>query len=208
MAEHELRQIATDPDAFEAFYRAHIDRVQRFVARRVADPYLAADLTAEVFLAAVDSAKSYRASRGTPTGWLYGVAYNVLAAERRRSARELRAAGRIAGRRLVESDDLTRIEERLDAEAHARQLYSAMERLSPGERAVLELTALDGLSVTEAARALRVTPVAARVRLHRAREAMRGHLDAAHSNDKHLDKTHPDDRAAVVPASTTTEVLR
>jgi hypothetical protein len=49
-------EIATDPDAFERFYREHVEAVQRFVARRVDDPYLAADLTADVFVAAIESA--------------------------------------------------------------------------------------------------------------------------------------------------------
>ena len=53
----------SEPDALEAFYRDHVEAVQRFVARRVSDPHLAADLTADVFLAAIDSAASYD-SRG------------------------------------------------------------------------------------------------------------------------------------------------
>ena len=72
--------------------------MQRFVARRVADPYLAADLTADVFLAAIDSAPSYRPERGEPAAWLFGIARNVVGTEHRRSGRELaqrrqRAAG-------------------------------------------------------------------------------------------------------------------
>ena len=59
-----LDRIAREPDALEAFYRDHVEAVQRFVARRVSDPHLAADLTADVFLAAVDSASSYDSSRG------------------------------------------------------------------------------------------------------------------------------------------------
>ena len=35
--------------AFEAFYRRHVTLVSRFLARRVIDPQLVADLTAEVF---------------------------------------------------------------------------------------------------------------------------------------------------------------
>ena len=57
MASHpppDVGSIATDPDAFEVFYREHLETVQRFVARRVADPQLAADLTAEVFLDSPD----------------------------------------------------------------------------------------------------------------------------------------------------------
>ena len=51
-----VRSIGTDPAAFTEFYRAHVDEVTRFVTRRVADPHLAADLTAEVFLAAIEAA--------------------------------------------------------------------------------------------------------------------------------------------------------
>jgi RNA polymerase sigma factor (sigma-70 family) len=175
-----MAQIAHDPDAFEAFYREHLDAVQRFVARRVHDPYLAADLTADVFLAAIDSAHTYRPSRGEPLGWLYGVARNVVAAEHRRSARERRAASRIpASADLVDPDDLARLDERIDAAADARRLYLAMDRLAAGERAVLELVALEGLTVREAARVLEIRPVTARVRLHRTRRRLREQLDPA-----------------------------
>jgi RNA polymerase sigma factor (sigma-70 family) len=172
-----MASIGRDPEAFEAFYREHVEAVLRFVARRVGDPHRAADLTAEVFLAVIDSADSYRPSRGTPTAWLYGIARNVLNAERRRKARELRASGRIAGRRHVDVDDVVRLEERIDAEAGARELYRGMDRLSEGERAVLELVALDGLSLAETAKVLRISRPNARVRLHRARRKLHDHLE-------------------------------
>jgi len=78
MSPDELPRIAHDPAIFESFYREHVEAVQRFVARRVDDPQLAADLTAEVFLAAVASAPAYRADRGEPVAWLFGVARNVV----------------------------------------------------------------------------------------------------------------------------------
>jgi RNA polymerase sigma-70 factor (ECF subfamily) len=173
-----VQSISADPGAFEVFYREHVEAVQRFLARRVADPYLAADLTAEVFLAAIESASSYRPGRVPPIAWLYGIARNALAAERRRSAREARARRRIpSSAELIEPGDLSRLHERIDAEAGARRLYAAMDRLPAGERAVLELVALDGLSVREAAAALAIRPVTARVRLHRARRVLRDELD-------------------------------
>ncbi|WP_084965639.1 RNA polymerase sigma factor [Thermoactinospora rubra] len=162
-----------DPAAFEAFYRRHIDAVMRFVVRRVADPHLAADLTADVFLAALDSAHTYRPSRGSEIAWLYGVARNVVAAQHRRTAREAEVTGRVAGRRLMDADDLTRMEERIDAERQMRAALEAMRELPEGERAVLELVAVDQLTVAEAAAALGVRQVTARVRLHRARKALR-----------------------------------
>jgi len=173
----EPAEITSDPDAFERFYRQHVEAVQQFVARRVDDPYLAADLTADVFVAAIESAGSYRRSRGEPVAWLFGIARNVVAGERRRKAKELRTAVRIRGRELVDEDDLAALHERIDSESAARELYRELILLPAGERAVLELVALDGLSVGEAGRALGVGPVAARVRLHRARRRLRGRLD-------------------------------
>jgi hypothetical protein len=52
----QLPQIGFDADIFEIFYREHVDGIERFVSRRVGDRERAADLTAEIFLAAIDSA--------------------------------------------------------------------------------------------------------------------------------------------------------
>lgn len=172
----DVGSISTDPDAFEAFYRAHLETVRRFVARRVSDPHLAADLTAEIFLAAIDSAPSYRPDRGVPAAWLVGVARNVLASEFRRQARDRALTGRISGRRLLDADSFSRIEERIDAEREARKLYAALAALPERDRALMELVALDGLSVTDAAAVLGVKPATARVRLHRSRARVRSQL--------------------------------
>jgi len=171
-----LARIASEPDALEAFYRDHVEAVQRFVARRVSDPHLAADLTADIFLAAVDSAHTFDPGRGPVVAWLYGVGRNAIAAEARRRARELNAARRIEGRRLLDGTGLARIEERLDAERESRRLYRAIAELNDDDRALLELVALDGLSVADAARTLGVKPSTARVRLHRSRARVTAQL--------------------------------
>jgi RNA polymerase sigma-70 factor (ECF subfamily) len=176
MSPDELQRIAHDPATFEAFYREHVEAVQRFITRRVADPHLAADLTADVFLAAIDAAPSYRPGRGAPAAWLFGIARNVVSSEHRRAGRERRATARVEGGRLLASDDIARMQERIDAGARARELYAALSGLPDGERAVFELTALDDLTPAEAAAALGIRPVTARVRLHRARTALRGRL--------------------------------
>src|SRR4051812_17215686 len=123
MRPHDVSRIGHDPAEFEAFYREHVEAVQRSIARRGADPHLAADLTAEVFLAAIDAAPSYRPERGVPGAWLFGIARVVVAAERRRDARERRARARVEGRRLLDDDDIGRMEARIDAAARARELY-------------------------------------------------------------------------------------
>jgi len=171
-----MRQIAHDPAAFEAFYREHVEAVERFVARRVSDPHYAVDLTAETFERAYRKRRSYRASRGTMDAWLFGIARNVVAAEFRRQARDREATRRLSGRRHLDADSLTRLEERIDAERETSRLYDALASLPGRDRALMELVAVDGLSVTEAAAVLGVKPGTARVRLHRSRARIQSHL--------------------------------
>lgn len=170
-------RIATDPAALEGFYRQHIAAMQRFVARRTADPWTAADLTADIFVAAIDGAGSYRPELGSPAAWLHGIARNVINAHARAQARELTAVGEVLGRRLLDSDSLARAQERIEAEQEARAVYDALAVLSESERAVVELVCLDGITITDAALVLGVKPVTARVRLHRARTRVHTHLD-------------------------------
>ena len=175
----QVRWIGTDPELFEAFYREQVEDLQRFVARRVGDRELVADLTAEIFLAAIASADRYRPGRGTPKAWLYGIARVLVANDRRRRGREWAREQRLRGSALLAADDVTRMDARIDAAAQSRCLYAAMDRLSEDERAVMELVALDELTVAEAAAAAGVRPVTARVRLHRARRKLRAELEAA-----------------------------
>ena len=177
METEKLERIGSDPEAFEAFYRENVEGVQRFVARRVGDRERAADLTAEIFLAAITSAHTYDRRLGPPQAWLFGIARITVAAEGRSRGRERAGLERIRGSALIGDDDIAAMDARIDAAARSRDLYAAMERLTEGERAVLELVVLDGLSVAEAAKAAGVRPVTARVRLHRARRKLRAELE-------------------------------
>jgi RNA polymerase sigma factor (sigma-70 family) len=177
-AEH-LRWIGTDPELFEAFYREHVEDLQRFVARRVGDRELVADLTAEIFLAAIDSAHRYRPGRGTPKAWLYGIARVLVANDCRQRGRERAREERFRGSALLDEEDMARMDARIDAAAQSRRLYAAMDRLPEAERAVLELVAIDELTVAEAAAAVGVRAGTARVRLYRARRKLRADLEAA-----------------------------
>jgi RNA polymerase sigma-70 factor (ECF subfamily) len=173
----QLPRIGTDPELFDAFYSEHLEDLLRFVARRVGDRERAADLTSEIFLAAIDAAHRYQ-PRGTPKSWLYGIARVVVANDRRRSARERSLDERLRGSALLDEEEAARIDARIDAAAESRRLCEAMNRLSESERAVLELVAIDELTVADAAAAAGVRAVTARVRLHRARRKLRAELDS------------------------------
>lgn len=172
MEPHPVAAIGHDPDALEAFYREHLDAVRRFVARRVTEPQDAADLTAEVFLAAIGAAGRYRVEAGSPGAWLTGIARHVVALHHRSTRRRARAVSRISGRALLDEESAARIADRIDAERAARGLLDSLAALPTSQRAVLELVAVDGLSLVEAATVLGITPGNARVQYHRARHTL------------------------------------
>lgn len=87
--------------------------MQRFVARRVEIPEDAADLTAEVFLAAIDASRTYR-GEAAPRAWLYGIARHVVSSHRRSRTGALRAGKLIAAREMLDDDATDRILARID----------------------------------------------------------------------------------------------
>lgn len=169
--------IGSDPELLDAFYREHIAAVKAFFARRVDDPNQVADLTADTFLSAMGASARYRPEAGRPIAWLMGIARNTAAQASRQSARRRRAERRIEGRRLLDEDAAACIEERIVAERHSRALYSGLAGLSKRDRALMELVAVDGLSVVAAAEQLRMKPGTARVRLHRSRARLQQYIN-------------------------------
>ena len=161
---------------FEAFYRHHIRFVERFVARRFRDVEDVADLTADIFLAAIDSAATYQPARGAPIAWLYGIARNVVAARLRQRSRDLQTVSKVSGQRLLDADAIARLEEQIDAERRCRRLYDALGALPVRDRALIEMVSVDGMSVSEAAGLLGMKPGPARVRLHRSRALVKSQL--------------------------------
>lgn len=168
-----LAAIATGPGAFPEFYRRYVARVTGMGVRRFDNPEDVADFVATVFLEVLGSAEGFDPGRGSATAWLYGVGSNVATAMYRQRWRAAQAEQRISGRALLDPDDYIRVEEAIDAAARLRQTYQAMRGLPEQDRRLLELVAVDGLSTREAASALKLTPVAARVRLSRARGRLR-----------------------------------
>ena len=168
----------TDPEAFAEVYRRLVDRVVSFAARRVSDPGDVADIVAATFLTALESLSGYDPGRGEPIAWRLGIASRLLANQRRRSAREGFARARLDARGLLDSDDIGRLEARIDAVAQAASARSALARLPTGQREALLLVSDDGLTPAEAARVLGVPGATFRVRLARARRAVRAAMDA------------------------------
>ncbi|WP_232667723.1 RNA polymerase sigma factor [Pseudonocardia sp. TRM90224] len=168
-----VARIGSDRHALDQLYRAHVDDVISYLARRCPDPHDVADLTADTFVTAIDTAHRFDPRRGRPVAWLLGVARHVLLRHFRTRATERRAVARISGRRLLDTSDIHRLEERIDAERRAQRLLGDLDRLSAREREVVELVDRAGLTTAEAAQALGVTTGVVRIRRHRAHTRLR-----------------------------------
>ncbi|MGH2908548.1 MAG: RNA polymerase sigma factor, partial [Solirubrobacteraceae bacterium] len=107
-----LHESRSDATAFAVFYDRYERAVVGYLARRVRDPELVADLTAEVFAAALGAAARYRAVEETAAGWVLTIAHNTLAKSARRRQVEAGARLRLGIRDAVRFDDdeLDRVE--------------------------------------------------------------------------------------------------
>lgn len=171
-----LARAGKDPAAFEEFYRRHVGKVVGFAVRRCSRPGEVPDLVAAVWLEVIESAHLFNPARGRAVPWLLGVAANLMASEARRSRREREAKARLAGRRVLDDDDYTRLEEEIDATDLSSNLRNAISMLPEGERAVVELVVLDELTPGQAAKTLGILSATARMRLARGRAKLRRSL--------------------------------
>ena len=169
---NDVGAIASDPRAFEAFYREHVGRVVAFSVARCWTAEEVADLVATTFVEVIASAERFDPERGEPSAWVLGIASNILASGRRRAVRERAALRRLQGRRLLDADDHQRLEDMIDAARLAPDLRRAIDALPAPQREMVELVG-QGLSPTDAARELRISASSARMRLSRARRAVR-----------------------------------
>jgi RNA polymerase sigma-70 factor (ECF subfamily) len=159
---------------FERVYAAHYELILAYALRRTQSRDDAADVVAETLLTA------WRRFDQAPDGpevrlWLYGIAHRVLANHLRGRRRRERLGARL---RDAEAG-ATAAGRPAAAMAEARTaIGSAFGRLKPGDRDLLTLVAVEGLSPTEVARVLGCSAVAVRVRLHRARARFARELNA------------------------------
>ncbi|HEY7274431.1 MAG TPA: sigma-70 family RNA polymerase sigma factor [Trebonia sp.] len=158
---------------FERLYRANVDAVTAYFARRTADPQLVADLTADTFVAVITGFESFDPRKGTARAWLFGIAGHVYAAHCQAYSHQQHKLQRLAGRRELDQDQVEELLERIDAERAGRGLLAELARLPERDRAVIDLVDIAGLRPQEAAAALGLTPGTVRMRLMRARSRLR-----------------------------------
>ncbi|MXG90383.1 sigma-70 family RNA polymerase sigma factor [Nocardioides flavescens] len=153
---------ATDAERrerFEALAAEVVEPVRRYLVRRT-DPDTAEDVLADTLLVC------WRRLDEVPEPslpWVYGVAKNSLANAQRGERRQRRVTARIA---VVDPPpEATR-----EADEPDPRVSLALAALRKEEAELLRLWAFEQLGPSEIAQALEITPNAASIRLHRARQ--------------------------------------
>jgi RNA polymerase sigma factor (sigma-70 family) len=163
-----------DPDRFTAVFDRYFTEIHGYAARRLgADA--ADDIAADTFATAFGQRRRFDADRGMVRAWLYGIATNHIGRYRRREVRGYRAMARLGPDPAGECH-ADRVIERVAASAAGRQLAGALAALSRGDRDVLLLTALAGLTHAEIAVALGIPYGTVGSRLNRVRRKLRAEL--------------------------------
>lgn len=146
--------------AFDTLYRRYAGELEGFIAARVMDADLAADLTSQVFTKAFAALPRYEA--GSFRGWLYAIARNAItdAWRRQRPTAPLERAS------LMPAPEDGPEAQAIRAEA-TRRLHMALSELSPDQQRIVRLR-LDGLTGPEIARRLGMHPDAVKSAQYRA----------------------------------------
>ncbi len=164
-----LRATAKDPDAFDAFYVRHERLVLAYLRRRTASAEAAVDLTAETFVAALESAGRYRPGEQPAAAWLLGIAHNKLLRSLRRGRIEDRARRRLGSQR-VEFDDVEL--ERVDR-LGTLDVAVLLDALPDDQAAAVRARVLGEQPYDAVARELRCSELVARKRVSRGLATLR-----------------------------------
>ncbi|SDH03053.1 RNA polymerase sigma-70 factor, ECF subfamily [Sinosporangium album] len=159
-----------EPELFAALFDRHSDEMFRYTARRLG-PEIAEDTVADLFLVAFRGRAKYDRVHQDARPWLYGIATNLIARQRRAERRRTKAMARVAVERPSSFHDGA--DDRLTAERFQPKLAKALASLSAAERDLLLLVAWANLTYDGAARALGIPEGTARSRLHRVRSKVR-----------------------------------
>jgi RNA polymerase sigma-70 factor (ECF subfamily) len=156
-----------DRAAISTLYRQHVQAIYRYVYYRVGDASIAEDLTAEVFLRAIEGLPDYE-PRGVPfAAWLYRIAHARVADHFRRQRRAETVA-------LDESHPSGEDSPLAKAERSSfyENLEAALRQLTLYQQQVIILKFIEGLSNAEVAQILNKTEGAVKSLQHRALNAL------------------------------------
>jgi RNA polymerase sigma-70 factor (ECF subfamily) len=181
-----------DPARFDALYRKYLAQVYAYALYELADHHAAEDATERVFMRALAALPRFRELATPDDGpdastfrvWLFRIARNVVANERRSRRRRPAASLETAlGAGLVVADPVD-LEQGVATRDEAAAALRALDRLPDDRRRALLLRFVDEMSTAEIARVLGRSEGAVRVLIHRGLRTVARDLGLPHGPDR------------------------
>lgn len=159
---------AYDPETLAEIYDEYSVKIYNYIYHRTGDRPLAEDLTADVFLRALEAIQGDKGWTSSLQGWLYRIAHNLVVDHyRRQSKRE----GPPLNERIAATEDRSvQIAERI---LSSRKVRSALHHLTEEQQQVIVLKFAEDLSNREVAEILGKTEGAVKALQHRGLAALR-----------------------------------
>jgi RNA polymerase sigma-70 factor (ECF subfamily) len=163
MLDEELAELAkTDELALANLYRRHIDRIARYVARRITPQHEAEDVTAQIFLSMVRGLPTWKPSNAPFIAWLFRLATNAIISwnRRQRLRRWIGLSIEPTACQAAPQDD-------------AEELHFALQQIPETYQRTLVLHYIEQLPVTTVAQVLGVAEGTVKSRLTRGRSMLK-----------------------------------
>ena len=162
------RAAAGDTRAFEALYRAHVDRVYGLCLRMTGNVGEAEDCAQEAFIQAWKKLGRFRGDSAFGT-WMHRIAVNAVLGRIRKSKREQD--------RIQVAAEMGSSPASIGDSGNLRDLSDAIDRLPEGARHVFVLNAVYGYTHEESSDMLGVAVGTTKAQLHRARRLLAQQLE-------------------------------
>jgi RNA polymerase sigma-70 factor (ECF subfamily) len=163
----------TDPGAFGELYERYYARVYRYIYHRVGNVADAEDITALVFMKALEALPGYQSRRNGFAPWLFRIARNAVVDHYRRKRKQ-------SPLEAIEhhSSDADPVGDVLGGERRA-ELSRLVAKLSADQRDVVLMRFSADLSFSEIAAAMSKNEPAIRMLLHRGLRKLKAVIDDA-----------------------------
>lgn len=165
----EIQQAQQNPAHFRVLYERYYEPIFRFVFKRTLEEALSADLTAQVFLKALQNLTKY-SYKGVPfSAWLFRIASNEIAQHFRKSKKQRVVA--LEENNVQELED--EYEDKAELELNMEVLKHVIQDLKPPEVLLLELRFFEKRPFKEVADILEITENNAKVKIYRLLQKMK-----------------------------------
>lgn len=166
-----------EPDALATLFEQYADKIYRLALSLLHDEQQADGVVQNTFLALITHAADFegRSSIGT---WLYRVGYNdcLMRVRKQRPQVELDALDEPEAMPTQFVDWAAVPEQIIESDEASTEMERAIQALKPDLRSVFILRDIEELSTADVAQILNLTEANVKVRLHRARLALRESL--------------------------------